>query len=49
MVENVRIDIYVPNDFPEKYKNAVVKAADLCSVKRHLQNPPTIDIKIVSG
>ena len=47
MVENVRINIHVPNDFPEKYKNAVVKAADLCSVKRHLQNPPTIDIKIV--
>ena len=49
LVENVRIDIHVPKDFPEKYKNAVVKAADLCSVKRHLQNPPTIDIKLVSG
>jgi len=49
LVENVRIHIYIPKDFPEKYKNAVVKAADLCSVKRHLQNPPTIDIKLVSG
>jgi putative redox protein len=49
LVENVRIDIHIPKDFPEKYKNAVVKAADLCSVKRHLQNPPTIDIKLVSG
>ena len=49
LVENVRIDIHVPKDFPEKYRNAVVKAADLCSVKRHLQNPPTIDIKLVSG
>jgi ribosomal protein S12 methylthiotransferase accessory factor len=48
LVENVRIDIHVPKDFPEKYKNAVMKAADLCSVKRHLQNPPTIDIKLVS-
>lgn len=49
LVENVHIDIYVPKDFPEKYKNAVVKAADTCSVKKHLQNPPTIEIKLVSS
>jgi len=48
LVENVHIDIHIPKDFPEKYKNAVVKTADVCSVKRHLQNPPTIEIKLVS-
>jgi len=47
LVENVRIDIHVPKDFPEKYKNAVVKAADVCTVKRHLERPPQIDIAIV--
>lgn len=47
LVEHVRIDIHVPKDFPEKYKNAVVKAADVCTVKRHLEQPPKIDISIV--
>jgi len=47
LVENVRIDIHVPKDFPEKYKNAVIKAADVCTVKRHLKNPPQIDIAVV--
>jgi ribosomal protein S12 methylthiotransferase accessory factor len=47
LVDTIRIDIHVPNDFPEKYKNAVVKAADVCTVKRHLERPPRIDIAVV--
>jgi len=49
LVENVRIDIRVPKEFPEKYKNAIVKAADICTVKRNLHDPPTIKIKLVRG
>jgi putative redox protein len=48
LVENIRIDIHVPPEFPEKYKNAVVKAADACAVKRHLNKPPKIDIIVAS-
>jgi len=48
LVENIRIDIHVPRDFPEKYKNAVVKAADACAVKRHLDTPPKIHIIVAS-
>jgi putative redox protein len=46
-VEIVNIDIKVPEEFPEKYKNAVMKAAEVCAVKRHLEHPPQIDIKVV--
>src|SRR4029453_14783184 len=35
MVEQISIDIQVPPDFPEKYKPALVKAADQCKVKKH--------------
>lgn len=49
LVEDVHIEIHVPKEFPEKYKKAVVKAADICTVKRNLQNPPTIEIKLVSS
>jgi putative redox protein len=49
LVESIRIDIHVPKDFPEKYKNAVVKAADACAVKRHLDKPPKINIIVASN
>ena len=47
LVEEIRIDIHLPSGFPEKYKNAVVKAAEVSSVKRHLERPPRIDIAVV--
>jgi len=47
LVENIQIDIKVPREFPEKYKNAVIKAAEVCTVKRHLEQPPRIDLKVI--
>ena len=40
----VRIDlrIQVPPDFPEKYHKALVRAANTCSVKKTLYDPPEI-------
>lgn len=44
MVEKVMIDINLPPDFPEKYKAAVIKTAQSCSVKKFLDAPPEIRI-----
>ena len=44
MVEKVIIDINLPPDFPEKYKAAVIKTAQSCSVKKFLDAPPEIQI-----
>jgi putative redox protein len=44
MVEKVMIDITLPPDFPEKYKDAVIKTAQSCSVKKFLDAPPEIQI-----
>lgn len=44
MVEKVELDIQVPPIFPEKYKAAVIRAADQCAVKKHLENPPVFDV-----
>ena len=38
--ERLRIDLKLPFRFPEKYKKAVVRSMDLCSVKRHMLRPP---------
>jgi putative redox protein len=44
MVEKIKIDIKLPPDFPEKYRDAVINAANLCAVKKHLQNPPQLEV-----
>jgi ribosomal protein S12 methylthiotransferase accessory factor len=43
MLDRVRIEIRLPADFPEKYEKAVVRAANLCSVKKHLMEPLAIE------
>jgi putative redox protein len=36
----VAIEIDLPPGFPEKYRNAIVKAAELCTVKKVIMDPP---------
>ena len=44
MVGKVLLDIQLPPDFPEKYKSAVIRAADQCAVKKHFEYPPSFEI-----
>lgn len=44
LTEAIRIHIDLPPEFPPKYKTAVVKAAELCTVKRNILDPPKFDI-----
>jgi ribosomal protein S12 methylthiotransferase accessory factor len=46
LVTDIRLDIQVPEGFPEKYHDALVRAAGQCTVKQHLQSPPRIAITI---
>jgi putative redox protein len=47
MISRIEIDIQLPQGFPEKYKDAVIRAADLCSVKKHLHEPPKIETRAI--
>ena len=40
MIGKIALEIQVPPDFPEKYKEAVIRSAEQCAVKKHLENPP---------
>ena len=40
----VAIEIDLPPGFPEKYRNAIIKTADLCSVKKVIMDPPEFEI-----
>jgi hypothetical protein len=39
------LEIQLPEGFPEKHREGVVRAADLCSVKKHIFRPPAIEIR----
>ena len=44
MVENIELEIQIPADFPEKYRGSLINSAELCAVKKHLENPPKFDV-----
>jgi len=44
MVESIDLEIQVPPDFPEKYRPSLVKSAELCAVKKHLEHPPSFNV-----
>lgn len=49
MTAKVYLDIQLPPNFPEKYKDAVIRSADQCAVKKHLAHPPAFEIKANIG
>lgn len=49
LINKINLDIELPETFPEKYKDAVIKVANLCAVKKHLQNPPEIVVNANIG
>jgi putative redox protein len=49
MVEKVDLEIQVPQGFPEKYRPAMIRSAELCAVKKHLENPPRFEIEVVEA
>lgn len=42
MVTRISLEIHVPPDFPAKYHAALIRAADQCTVKKHMEHPPQI-------
>ncbi len=49
LVSGIRIEVVLPESFPEKYREAVLRAVEQCSVKRHLAAPPEIEVVAVSA
>jgi ribosomal protein S12 methylthiotransferase accessory factor len=44
----VRFQLKLPSGFPDKYRDGIVRAMDLCAVKKHIQNPPRFITEILS-
>ena len=41
---NMRLDLKLPRGFPEKYRKAIIRVMDLCSVKKNILDPPEFEI-----
>ena len=48
-VATIRIEVHLPQGFPDKYHSAVLRAIDQCAVKRHIVNPPDFDVQIAGS
>jgi ribosomal protein S12 methylthiotransferase accessory factor len=44
LVDCIDLEIQVPESFPEKYRESLIRSANLCAVKKHLENPPSINV-----
>lgn len=46
MIDKVTVTLGLPAGFPEKYRFAIVKAVDHCTVKAHIQRAPQFEIVV---
>lgn len=44
MIEQIDIEIQAPPSFPEKYLPSLVRSAELCAVKKHMEKPPVFNV-----
>lgn len=44
MVEKIDLEIQVPPSFPQKYTDSLIRSAELCAVKKHLEHPPKFNV-----
>jgi ribosomal protein S12 methylthiotransferase accessory factor len=44
MIGKIDLEIQVPPEFPEKYHDSLVRSAELCAVKKHLEHPPEFEV-----
>lgn len=44
MIEKIDLEIQVPPSFPAQYYEALVRSAELCKVKKTLEQPPVFEV-----
>ncbi len=44
LIGKIGLEIQTPAHFPEKYLPSLIRSAELCTVKKHLEHPPEFEI-----
>jgi putative redox protein len=48
-VARLVLEVKLPEGFPEKHRDGVIRAAELCAVKKHIGEPPEFVISAISA
>ena len=40
MVDEIELELQIPPTIPEKYRDSLIRSAELCKVKKHMEQPP---------
>lgn len=48
-LDRIVLDVQLPEGFPEKYHKAVIRAAQQCTVKRTLDDPPELEVRVAGS
>jgi putative redox protein len=49
LAARVSLDIYLPPGFPDKYRGAVIHAAEQCKVKKQFEHPPVFEVNAIAA
>ena len=49
LIDEIVLELKTPPGFPDKYRDAIINAMELCAVKKHLQQPPAFAVTTVAG
>jgi len=47
-IARIRIAVDLPEGFPEKYRAALLRSVNQCTVKRHLEEPPAFELSAMT-
>jgi putative redox protein len=47
LVRRIRLELRLPKAFPERYRTAIVRAAEGCKVKKTIAAAPSIEVAVV--
>ncbi len=46
LIGRIELNVGLPSGFPDRYRDAIVRAAQSCAVKKHLERPPDLAVRI---
>ena len=49
MLSKIILDVQMPENFPPKYKKAIINSVNLCAVKKHIYDPPEFETFVHFG
>jgi ribosomal protein S12 methylthiotransferase accessory factor len=47
LVDQIDLELELHDGFPEKYRPAIVRAVELCAVKKQIEKPPQFNVTII--